>query len=231
MSPSDALSAAAVIFTVFATFFIAYRALRLRRALVDRPYRTRALWTAIGAFSVLSLDVSGISTSIYGETPTTVTGVLVEGALFGFAFLMLYGWIVTNINVAILADFFNRDALLWKRVGRIAAPVVIVFAFVLASLPPWWIPSADSNLGLDIVDVLFYATTLYAAVVLAISYRRIKNRQIKSYTLWVVLSVLAIFAQFLVPSDLVLIPSVAWFFFMYKSVDSLTIRTRNLNQV
>jgi hypothetical protein len=229
MSPSDVLDLAATVLFLASAVVIAFLAIRLRGALVDRPYRARALWTAIGALSVVGLISAAYLDSVFGQIPTTVEGILVEDTAWGFTFLALYGWIASNINVAIATDYFNRDPLRWKKGGGIVTIVVILAAYVAASLPSWWFPEiTNSGLGGTVVTVLFLSVTIYATTVLALTYFRIQDMRIKNYTKWVVLSITFVFLSIFVPPGLIVLPAVAWIYSMYRSVGSLAIRTRTL---
>jgi len=232
MSLGDLLTEAGTIVLPAATVFIAYRALSLRGVLVDRPYRTRALWTAIGGFSVVGFIAAGFLDTAFPAT--TVEGVLVEAVGWGFAFLVLYGWIATNIDVAISADYFNRDALAWKSGGKIAAIAVILFSYVVASLPPWWIPSQFQDTGTTIITLLFLGASVYSAIVLAVTVRRIVDRSIRNYTKWVVISIVLLFGGiFTIGTNdlgdlLGVVLYVGWILSMNHSVTTLAIRTRTL---
>jgi len=228
MSPSDALQDAVQIFLLGVAIYIIYRALSLRRALVDHPYRTRALWTAIGGLTIISFFFAGYLDSIFGETPSTITGVVVEGVIWGFTFLVLYGWIANNIYVALSSDFFHRDALYWKKGGGVVALVAILLSYVFASLPPWWYTSTESAVTNVAISVIFAAVALYATVVLAILYRRIADRRIKTYTRWVVLSVASILLLIILPTGVGFIAAIVWIYCVYRSVGSLAIRTQVL---
>ncbi len=229
MSPNDLLSLIGVAGVFVATVFIMFKALSVRKVLVDAPYRTRALWTAIGASSVVLLIIAGNVSSV---EPTTVVGILAGATIWGLVFLALYGWIYSNVNVAIGADFFNRDVLFWKRGLRVIAPVLIIFGYVVDNIPygPGSIPVYLGNILVDISTWLFYIIIAYSAAILVITYRRIADRRIKRYTLLVALSMLSLFVLLLVSFSgvLLIIASIAWIYFMYSTADSLTIKTRNL---
>ena len=94
----------------------------------------------MGGLSVVFFVTADYLDTVFGQTPTTWEGVIVEAVIWGVAFLVLLGWIVTNTNVAISADYFNRDALGWKRGGWVIAIGVVLVGWVLASLPSWWLP-------------------------------------------------------------------------------------------
>ncbi len=228
MSPSDGLQAAVQVVLLGVVVYAMYRALSLRRALVDHPYRTRALWTAIGGLSVVSFFVATYLDSVFGETPSTVTAVVVEGVIWGFTFLVLYGWIAININVALTADFFHRDALSWKKGGGVVALVALMLSYGVASLPPWWFSAAASALWSVVISVAFAVVTVYATVVLVVTYRRIADRRVKTYTKWVVLSVASVLLLIVLPSGLGFIAAIVWIFCIYRSVGSLAIKTRVL---
>ncbi len=66
------------------------------------------------------------------------------------------------------------------------------------------------------------------AAVLVVTYRRISDRRIKKYTMWVALSILSLLVLIVLPSLLVIVAGVAWIYCMYRSVESLAIKTRNL---
>ena len=216
-------------------FYISFRALNLRRALVDPPYRDRALWTAMGALSAVFFVAAAYLDAIFGETPATSEGVIVEAVIWGVAFLVLLGWVVTNTNVAISADYFNRDALGWKRGGWVAAIAVVLVGYGLAALPSWWLPQALEAVVGSVEGVLFFCAIGYATLVLVLTYFRIRDLRIKTYTKWVALSLASAFAYvFLLstvtgwPLDLVIIPALVWAYCMDKTFSTLAIRTRRL---
>jgi len=220
------------LFCLGALVYIAVRALALRRALVDRPYRSRAFWAAMAAIAVIAVITTGPIDAYYGNS-TTVTAIAVEATVYGVFFLGLFGWIIVNNDVTLAADFLNRDALLWKRAGRTSSAVVWTATYVIINLPPWWFPaSADSfmNFFANVISTfIFFGIAAYGAAVLYISYRRVSDLRIKTYTRWVVLSVvtlvLAILVSFFNVAFILGIPVV---YCMYKSVQSLAIRTRKL---
>jgi hypothetical protein len=229
MSPSDVLVLVSTAVLLASAIVIVFLAIRLRGALVDRPYRARALWTAIGALSVVAFIFAGYVDTIYGQIPTTAEGVLVEAAAWGFTFLALIGWIASNIDVALSADFFNRDPLRWKKGGEIVMIVFVLSAYVAASLPSWWFPwISNSDIASAIFNALFLGVLAYSTTVLAVTYFRIQDKRIKNYTKWVVLSITCLYLIINASGGLVVLPAVAWIYSMYRSVGSLAIRTRTL---
>ena len=124
--------------------------------------------------------------------------------MWGGVFISLYGWIASNANVAISADYFNRDALGWNKGGRVVTTIAIIVAFVVANFPPWVLPNSVTTptadaISSDVVTVIFFVIALYAAAVIALSYRRISDKRIKKYTLWVMLSIISVFALISLP--------------------------------
>jgi hypothetical protein len=216
--------------------YASFRALSLRRALVDRPYRDRALWTAIGGLSAVLFVIALYADNVFGQTPTTWDGVIVEAAIWGVAFLALLRWIVSNVNVSMSADYFNRDALGWKRGGWVVVIAIFLVGYVLAALPHWWLPqSFTSGLGNDLVTVIFFLVSGYSALVLVLTYRRIQDMKIRAYTKWVVVSFVSMFAYVVLPnvgptwfSGIIIIPALVFAYCMYQTVGSLAIRTNVL---
>ena len=231
MSPSDILTLAISIGIVAASIVIAYKALRLRTALVDPPYRARAFWTAVGGLSAASTVFALYADSIYGSFASSFQGLLIEDVAWGFVFFGMYGWIASNIGVAISADYFNRDALSWKKGGGIVTTAALFTAYAVFSVPfSWWYPQASST-GLVILFLTFLIAVVvgYSAATLAVASRRIDDKVIKRYTRWVALSVLlVVFFAILSPSAIAMAPMVLWVYSTYRAVGSLAIRTRKL---
>jgi hypothetical protein len=217
---------------VVAAWYVVFQALRLRRVLVDQPYRARALWTGIGGLSVLSLVIAEYVDTVYGNTPTTLEGLLVEDLFWGLFFLGMGGWVASNINVAIAADYLNRDTLSWKKGGGVIFVVVIIITYLLASLPSSWVPQLSGSIGFELITILFFISPIYATVALAVSYRRILDRQIRTYTKWVVLSFSGLILTILVETSPIagatILAVALWAYSMFRSVGSLAIRTKSL---
>jgi hypothetical protein len=236
MSLADISAEALEIVLVAAVLFIVYRALKLSRALVDRQYRARAVGTGIGALTLVSFISASTVDGVFGNTPTTVEGVLVEGAAWGFTFFGLLYWIVTNNDVAISSDYFNRDVLFWRAGGRWVTIGCVLAVWVIASLPPWWVPPQIQNSTVlsQIFNVLFGVPVAYAAIVLAITYRRLRDRNIRSYTKWALLSIVLMWATLGAGSSggyvvlLAFAIGVAYIYSMNHTVTTLAIRTKTL---
>jgi len=163
---------------------------------------------------------------IFGSVPTTLEGLLIEDVLWGFTLLSIYGWIASNIDVAVTADYFNRDPLGWRKGGKWLALAAVVIAYASASLPSWWFPEVSSNAIISNgIVVLFFLASAYAALDLALIYRRVRDHTLRRYTLWVVLSIACLLTLIVVPVELALVLIAGWVYFMYRSVGALAIRT------
>jgi hypothetical protein len=235
MSLGDLVYDASNVVLIVGVLLIAYRALTLRRALIDRPYRTRAFGTAIGALTVLGFLTASYADGIFGQTPTTSEGVLVEAAAWGFTFIGLLIWVVTNNNVAISADYFNRDVLLWRAGGKWVTIGGVLILYAFASLPPWWLPpQMESALVGNFFNLVFFLAVAYSAIVLAITVLRIRDRSIRNYTKWVLVSIVFMWALVLVspPGIFGILLGVAflgaYLYAMNHTVTALAIRTKAL---
>jgi hypothetical protein len=177
---------------------------------------------------LVAFGLASYADSVFGDSPTTAEGAIVEAVVWGFVFIPLYGWIANNIDVAISADYFNRDAIGWRRGGKVLAIVGVLGGYALASIPSWWLPEVSSSLGLGLVDAFFAVAVSYSAAVLAITYFRIQDMRIRNYTKWVVLSFVGLFLMILVPAGLLIVAAAVWAGFMYLSAGALAIRTKTL---
>jgi len=109
------------------------------------------------------------------------------------------------------------------------APALFFAAYVLANLPAWWTPQAYEGPIYDIATGLFVIVVAYALAVLSVTYLRIEDRRIKTYTLWVALSLASVLGLGVSPTEIGPIFEVALVYFMYRAVRSLAIRTTSLS--
>jgi len=214
---------------------VAYRAWSLRKVLVDPIYRSRALWTGFAGLGVLAFILAAggdaLVTEGYGIFANQNLGLIAEDIWWAFVFLGLYGWIYTNVNVSLSSDFLHRDVLLWNRVGKTLTWISIAVAYSLASVPEVPQDASWYNAASNAVGLVFAIVTVYTALVLAISYRRIQDRLIKKYTMWVVLAVATLFvALFLGNGGGFVFLGILPAYFMYRAAGSLSIRTRNIDK-
>ena len=202
---------------------------------MDHPYRARAFWTAIGALSVVSLVAAGAVDSYFGSV-TDLTSLLAEASVWGVVFFGLYGWMASNIDVAIVSDYFNRDSLRWMRGGKSTTIGLFVVGYIMSNLPPWGVLAAlvtgwAGSLLYDVITVIFLFVIVYAAAVLVIVYRRILDKRIKTYTKWVIASLSMMLVIAIVGDSsvvLVALAAIAYVYCMHRSIGSLAIKTKSL---
>jgi hypothetical protein len=227
---------------VITSIIVAYRALRLRRVLVDAAYRTRALWMGLAGLGCVSLVTAiwtdGLASQGYWILANPGVATLVADFLWGFTFLAIYGWIFTNINIALAADFLHRDALGWRRGGRYVMVAGLLVPYLSVSIPPsFYLPiSAAAQADLQATGsfwfgLIFGFFTAYAALVLGIAFRRIRDFVIKRYMKWVGITVLAVLGDFIVMNFTQLaFPFLLIAYAAYRAAGSLAIRTHNISQ-
>ena len=71
----------------------------------------------------------------YGILADAGVAYVVAEISWGLAFLGLYGWLFTNINVSLSSDFLHRDSLFWNRGGKVFFAAVLIGTYLLASIP------------------------------------------------------------------------------------------------
>lgn len=217
-----------------ACLFIVYRAMSLRRVLVDPLYRRRALWTAIAGSGLLgfliSVTIDALAASGYGILANNSTALLVEDFSWGLSFLALFGWIYTSVNVALSSDYFHRDVLGWSRGGKFVFVGAVVVSYLVASLPPPTNPAllADFNAFGNLVGPIFVIGLAYGGAVIVVTYRRIKDRAIKNYSKWVIASVASTFIFIALPVPLSFVFFAFTIFCMYCATGALVIRTHEI---
>jgi hypothetical protein len=185
----------------------------------------------IGGLSVVLLISATTVDNITapGTGIATTWGALVaQDIVWGGFFFSLIGWTVSNTDVAVQADFFHRDAISWKRGGRIAAIILILSGYVLASLPSWLLPQTNLSVFQLLFGTIVIGPALYTTLVLGFTYFRIKDNRIKTYTKWVGLSILSLVLLFLPYDFALVIAGFVMVFCMYRAVGALSIRTHSL---
>ena len=230
---------AAGILSAGGSVLIIARALSLRRTLVDRPYRSRALWMAWGGLSVVFLVLA----TSYGNLANTLGGVhssfVVSSVLvtvsWGVAIIGLFGWMVTNVDVALDADFFHRDAVYWRRGGGVAALIAAVALYVFDSaaglvsgpegepIGPWFATLVNA-----VVTVLYLIIIVYAFAATVLAYTRIEDRAVKAYMRWVAFSFAALLATGVLWSTLGPTTLPVMVYLMYRAAGALSLRVRAL---
>lgn len=218
---------------VIISLLMVFRAWTLRRALVDNLYRRRALWTGIGGLGSIALAVAfitdGFAAQGIGIFANQLFAFVFADVIWGFTFLALYGWVYTNINVALNADFLHRDALAWRRGLRYGMVGSIAILYIGASSP---IPIVPVSSAFNLIFTLaFLGFTVYSVLVLLIAYNRIQDKVIKGYMKWFGITLL-IFVLNLVllaaNNNSLITPLLLFAYAGYRTAGSLAIKTRSI---
>jgi hypothetical protein len=186
---------------------------------------------------VTAIWTDGLASQGYWILANPGVATLVADFLWGFTFLAIYGWIFTNINIALAADFLHRDALGWRRGGRYVMVAGLLVPYLSVSIPSSYLPiSAAAQVDLQVIvsfwfGLIFTFFTAYAALVLGIAFRRIRDLVIKRYMKWVGITILAVIGDFIV----MMFTPIAFPFLLvgyaaYRAAGSLAIRTHNISQ-
>jgi hypothetical protein len=186
-----------------------YRSLLARRILRRPVYRSHALWTTLiglvfGVTFVLGAYDELTAVELFGGLPTTSVPYIV-----GILGIVLWAWIDQSIEVALDMDFLHRDTIFWKAGVRFVA-----WAFILAGFVFY----------VFLVGTVFYdgftVLIVYAAVVLFISAKKVRDAAMKSYVKWVgVMAVSIVIMSFTYPY---LSPFLLFAYALYRASGSFT---------
>lgn len=158
-----------------------------------RPiYRSHALWTTlIGAIISILLvpiayfELTGIVILNIGLVPvpsfsSTLQLVVTYILAIALPVVVLWAWIDRSIEVALDMDFLHRDPLSWEGGLR-----WVTWAVLLAEeAVGLFIPMNEQSLGV-IYYAVFTVIFAYAASVLFVSSRNVRDNAMKSYIRWV----------------------------------------------
>jgi len=222
------------IFTTSVSVLIVYRAASIRRALVDPLYRVRALWMAIAGVGLIGILVStlidGAAASGYGILANNNVAVAIEDVSWGLSFLALFGCVYSSVNVALASDYFHRDALRWTGGGKFVFAGTVLVGYSLASLPAPAAVSSSSIYGVvsNLIGIVFALATAYAAIVLLVTYRRIRDRAIRNYTKWLAVALGFVFAWIVGPDPYNFLAFIVSALCLYRATGALVIRTRDI---
>jgi len=193
--PSSTLVTVDTILLVFSlpiTAGAAYRALKGRRALASGVYRSRALWTGMGAIMILAYGLLQIvaenSPGFFSTFAPEFFSTFATG-IFYFVFtivavIVIFSWIDSTVMVALDMDYFHRDSLHWRGLRRYLWVAVLVAA-VLGGF-------GTTQAGVIAVTVLLGVPVVYAAVALGIGSGRVFDETMKRYVKWMVFLVAAL---------------------------------------
>lgn len=199
------------------TAFAAYRALSSRRALVSGVYRSRALWTGMGAIIILAFE----SLQIIGENslgPGYFTLLEVDITYFVLTIvgiIVIFSWIDSTILVALDMDYFHRDSLHWRGFRKYLWVTVLAAAIAQAF--------ASTQAGEIAIVVLLGVPVVYSAVALGVGSGRVFDETMRRYVKWMVFLVAALALELLTTAinfDLNF-PIVVFAYFLYRAAGSL----------
>jgi hypothetical protein len=104
------------------------RAIQMARAFVNRAYRSRAYWAALLMLTIVVGNFSG-----FISFPEGTLGRALSYVPFIVLLLVLLVFVDRVIRVAMEGDFFHRDILRWRTVGKATYPALVVSMAISAS--------------------------------------------------------------------------------------------------
>ncbi len=172
--PLDAVSlldAAVIVLSAAVFAAAAFRAVQLRRAFVNRVYRSLA--TSLALVAIATMAATAIVYPYIFSNPSN-TSVTVTLTRFVYA-VALVRFIDRTSLVAMETDFFHRDWLHWRRVRKLAYVALFVFLLVYATIT-YFVPPDTPVLPLlsaEFAYALFGFVFLgYLVALLVVSARR-----------------------------------------------------------
>ncbi len=174
--------------------YSAFWSFSIRKALFERIYRERALWTgAFAAYTAIEILVMVFFPSIFGTFAADFTW-LVLGSVLLF---VLTAWVSSTIRVVVARDPFNRNRLKWRQAEKLVWIASAVFV-ALNLVPVFnWLGYMGEVAGLGYVQAgLLIAVFAYEMVVLVAyqttTYDRLLKAYLKSFFYLLVVYVLSI---------------------------------------
>lgn len=173
VDPVALLNYAATVVVISILVLGIYRATQLRKAFVNRIYRSRMTW-----YVILMLTI--IVTSLASVLPIPSTGIL---NLIGFIpflalLVIIYAFVDRTVLVAIENDFFHRNTLHWHGL-RLPVGIVLMVSTTVAA-----ITSSSPDPGWQLLGNLLFVIVLpgaisYETAALIIGARRTSDRALK----------------------------------------------------
>ena len=220
--------------TVLAFAYSSFWSFSIRKALFEKIYRKRALWTgSFATYSALEIALIVYFPYIVGTLVINIAWLVIGSALL----FILTAWISSTLKVVISIDPFHRNRMKWRQTEKI---VWLVSAIIVAmNVPPalnllGYINYAPSFEFLDTLQLTLFVALFIYLISVALAYQSaLHDHLMKAYLesflyllvalmLNVVLSpVSSAFGLFVGPfavSDSLLVLSA---FFMYKMSKSL----------
>ncbi len=185
-------------------FVAAYYSFALSRALVNREYRNRAIWTAMIAIALVATVYPLLFFALSNFAPSSFFQLVTLYTVSTADLLFLYAWLDSTIRIAIGQDFFHRDTFGWSRLryifwtGLIPLELLIWIGLLLPTNYPFFVARGLAFAG-------FFGVV---GLVLFVSGLRTSDRTIRTYLMWLglimlwalVMAVLGTLAAFAFPS-------------------------------
>ena len=165
-----------------------YRAVEMRRVLVNPVYRSRATWSA---FLMLVILIQLLSNFVSFPNSGVVS---VIGALPTYALLLtIVAFADRSVLVAMATDFFHRDTLGWLRVRWPAALVLLSSVVAITITFVIIIPSAQPSFWEGVIGVLWFvvvaAVLAYVSSALIVGAMRSSDRNLRRSVLFLGLAI------------------------------------------
>ncbi len=155
------------------------RGIQIRRALINKVYRRRALW--ISLVSLYALVYILLGSDLAATVPILLNLILATASLLP---LVAFVFVDSAILAAMETDFFHRDALRWRRLRGLAFVVQLALFLVLIVVYFVYLRHL-SILFLYFAFVIVGASTLglaYSVAVLVVVSRRSSDRTMRKHT-------------------------------------------------
>jgi len=191
-------SASAVLFSSVIVVFACYRAIEFGHVLVGSIYKRRANWAAIFLASTMFLTLDGTGSVPYLSWDNAYLG-------FWVITVTLPLFINSSVRAAQETDFFHRDTLHWRILGRVITVIAIcsvILSVVVGITAPggfaatlensgasssWWVP-----VGLGLFFLVLIVVSIYGSASLIVAARRTQDRAIRRFVLMLGLSLVGL---------------------------------------
>ena len=168
--------------TVLALAYSSFWAFSIRKALYERTYRQRALWTgAFATYSALEIALIVYFPYILGSLTIDILWLILGSALL----LILTVWASSNVKVVISLDPFHKNRLKWLQTKKIVWLISVLIVVMN-------VPSALYLLGyidytpifgfLNTLQLTFFVGLLIYMILVALAYQSvIHDKLMKAY--------------------------------------------------
>lgn len=139
------------------------RALQMARAFVNAAYRSRAYWAALLMLSIVVGNLSGFVT-----LPDNALGATLSYAPFILILLFLLIFVDRVVRVVMEGDFFHRDILRWRTLGRVTYPVLLV-SMVISALTSYPVIASPTPGTSDLLLIAYFQLVVIVPIIFAYS--------------------------------------------------------------